>query len=221
MAVTFSSQQGEITAQLEFSEASFTVFGDMLRLGERLFKRLSTFGLRLSDLKFHTGDPSYADAQVTCSLYSFMGELNVKADRIDVRSFDLNRRTDLFSAIAAAAAAVTEHAPDIRFRALTSNNALHGTLDGMSPPEFLDRFIKAPPEALGAIFSSGVAYYFAPAGKRLMSSLTMEPSQAVTGGLFLRSIAIWDPAQDTLETLQELDGKHHVDTFAAIGIEFA
>lgn len=221
MTATFSPEQGEITAQLEFSEASFTIFSDVLRLGSGIFKRLSPFGLRLSDLKFSSSDPSYAEARVTCSLYAFMGELNVKPDRIEIRSFDLRRRLELFSAFAAAADAVTEHSPDVTFRALTSSNALHGTLDGISTSDFLAQFVKAAPESLGAIFSTGVAYYFAPAEKRLMSSLTLEPSQAIEGGLFFRSLAIWDPTQDAIKTLQELDRKYHADAFDAVGISFA
>ncbi|HYK02923.1 MAG TPA: hypothetical protein VE974_14275 [Thermoanaerobaculia bacterium] len=219
MAVTLIPQQGEITAQIDFTEPSFVLFSNMLALGGSLFKHLSPHGVRLADLKFQGGDPSYADAQITCSIFSLLAEVHVRPDRVDIRTFDTSKRSEMFEALRSAATAVAEHATDIGFRSFGSTTALHGKLQGNSTSGYISEFVKDAPERAGAVLSAGVAYYFAPDAARLMSSITLEPSNAVQDGLYLRLVAVWDSQQQRLEELQVADHAYLEHALTVFGVD--
>jgi hypothetical protein len=218
MMLSFVPKQGEISVQVEFAQPSFLLFSDVLQLGRALWKYLSPLGMRLPDMKFEGGNISYNEAHVQCFLFSYAAELNVRPDRIDIKSFDTAKQRDAFAAVSAATVAARERAADAEFRSCTSVIAMHGQLESSDRKSFLDRFVREAPVETGKQMSAGIVFYFEPAGKRLASSLTLEPSFTIQDGLFIRSTTIWSLEGDELTTLADTDAKYSSDLLESFNI---
>lgn len=219
MPTKFRQRLGEISIQIEFDQPTFSLFSNMLGLGRSLFAKLSSFGMKLGDLKFTGGDSTYADTHITAFLYNFSAELNLRPDRIEVRSFDPAKRLDAFGALDAATGAALEFMTDAKPKSCTSVTALHAELGDLAAREFISQYVSSPPDQLGAPFSAGVVFYFEPNDGRLMGSLNLEPSVTVQGGLYFRTTNVWNVSAGTLKEIAGREEQVVDKTFEALGLE--
>lgn len=219
MPTKFRQRLGEISIQLEFDQPTFSLFSNMLGLGRALFSGLAPLGMKLADLKFAGGETTYADTHVTGFLYGFSAELNVRPERIEIRSFDPAKRREAFEALDAASAAALEFMDDAKPKSCTSVTALHGELGDVATRDFVGRYVTGTPTQLGAPFSSGVVFYFKPDDGRLMASVNLEPSVSIQGGLYCRTTNIWNMSNGGLRDIAEREEGCVAKTFAVLDLE--
>ena len=218
MPTKFRQRSGEISIQVEFDQPTFSLFSNTLDLGRALFVRLSPLGMKLADLKLTAG-AAHADMHVTAFLYNFSAELNVRPDRIEIRSFDPTKRRDAFAALDTATGAVLEVMTDAKAKSCTSVTALHGDLVDMAIRDFIARYVTTAPAELGAPLNAGVVFYFEPNDGRLMASINLEPSVNVQDGLYLRTTNIWNISNGDLHDLAAREEDVVAKTFAVFGLE--
>lgn len=220
MPTKFRQRSGEISIQIEYDQPTFSLFSNVLALGRALFGRLAPLGMKLGDLKFASGEAAYADTHVTAFLYHSVAELNVWPDRIEIRSFDPAKRREAFGALEAAAGAAFELMIDAKPKSCTSVTALHGELGGADTRDFVAQYVTSAPAELGVPSSAGVIFHFEPNDGRLMSSVTLEPSASVQGGLYLRTTNIWNMSDGNLHDIAAREEDVVARTFVIFDLEY-
>lgn len=189
-------RQVNASFQAHFIEPSFDLFKDLPSLLGRLHGRLSSYGLRLSDTKFETGNESLAEVHLRCFLFDFRTTLRIYIDRIEQTStIPAGISLDHESVARAALDAVLEHMPELKLRAYTVTIGLHGVPVGRSAVEFLSHLGVFAPQHLGPLFGAGAIFYYGAALDQLVSSITVDLSRVVENGLFFQTNVIYDAQQ--------------------------
>lgn len=220
MALAFKVAQHDLGFQADFSTPMFELFRDSWGLQGQLFTRLSRHGVRLTDIRPDRGNQSLGDYSLLCYLFNFLVTVRIRLERVEIMCVDLSRvdGTKLNEAGVDVLEAVKAHVPGISFKAYTLAMGLHGTLDGMSAQEFLSRFVTVAPKNLGPPIGSGVVFYYGPEGERLLSSVTVDLSALISGGLYIRAQVVWDGSKVAIQALPAMGDKHVREVLAQLGL---
>jgi hypothetical protein len=96
----------------------------------------------------------------------------------------------------------------------------HGLLE-VPLKEFLSQFSSVIPQSFGPSLGSGTVFYFGPAENRFTSSLALDFSRFVDGGLFLKFVAIYDATQVEVASLLKVSHSQLTDLVNEVGLELA
>ena len=191
MNFTIERQEAEIEST--FSPRLWHLVHDVPVLYEALLERLANVGLSGADLRPETGDGSVGDTGLGFWLLGGKLHVQVRLDSLRLRTSALT--ADVLAAADGVVAALQQVSRGgLRFKTHAVSYACHGSVDGMKAAEFIGQFVPKPPaiEGLGDHVGTGVAYYFGEARPTISSTLTLDASQAIQGGLFIRFFAVVD-----------------------------
>lgn len=200
----FDVRQERFWLQAQYQAPVFDLFQDLPAFSRQLFSLLGPhYSLRLTDLRFETGAGSLSDVVLRVSWPS-LAEVRIFLDRVEIESSYLQflglENRDL---VADVLSTVGEYLGDVKFRAYSVTQEVHGELVGLSRKDFLARFVHEIPEGLGSALGAGVVFYFGAKDERLASSVTLDFSRAVDGGLFMQYVAFYVASDMPPDKLQE------------------
>lgn len=138
--------------------------------------------------------PNLAGANSTYALNTYNAFVRVWIDHLDIFFLDLRRVSqDQMLEIAGAILDALQHTgQDIKMEQYTATLTLHGIPQGIEISQFTAQYIQKPPDGLGPIVGSGVAYYFGPEAERRASSLAIDMSAVVPSAIFIKASVIYD-----------------------------
>ncbi len=179
--------QGDLAYQGEFSSPAFDLVGSFLSLLTRLYARMAKFGVRPADLKLESGQ-SLAESALLCALHGLNAQARIRVERVEANFLELRRVTQdqVLAIILEAIGAVQELSPQLAFKTHGIVLSLHGVLEGITFEDFIQRYTVKAPDGLGPPVGSGVVYYYGPETERDNSSVVLDKSLVVSGGLYLR-----------------------------------
>ena len=87
--------------------------------------------------------------------------------------------------------------------------------------DFIGRLVPNPPaiEGFGAHLGTGVALYFGEAPPTISSTLTLDASQAVPDGLFVRVLVVVDGTVGTIPEIRDLAEERVHSALASVDLE--
>jgi len=97
--------------------------------------------------------------------------------------------------------------------------SLHGHLVGGTFTDFIKSFAGSPPEGMNPLIGQGVVFYFGPEAARLSTSVVLDASGAVQGGLFVKLQAGYDGQRVGAHELKDVAIKDFTEMFARFGLE--
>jgi len=220
VALTFKVALADLGFQSDFAEPAFDMFRDAWGLQRQLFARMTKHGVRLSDIRAERGSGSLGDIHIVCFLFNFSVTVRIRLDRIEILCFDLSRvdSEKLNEAAIDALEAVTNHMAGPTFKTHTLWQGLHGTLEGASTQEFISKFVSKGPENFGRSIGSGVVFYYGPERERITSSITLDLSAVIAGGLYLRPQVVWDAQKVGVRDLPGMAEKHVREVLSHLGL---
>jgi hypothetical protein len=221
VALLFKVAQTDLGFQSEFPEPAFNLFRDTWALQRQLFATLARHGLRLTDIRPERGSGSLGDFSIVCFLFNFSVTVRIRLERIEIVCLDLARVAPdkLNHAGVDVLEAIRSHLPGASFKTHTLSLGLHGTLEGMGTHEFISRFVMKSPENLGSPIGSGVVFYYGPEAERLTSSVTLDLSALIAGGLYLRAQTVWDAQRVNVGALPNFVDKHIREVLLHLGLK--
>ena len=213
-------KQERFVLQAHFVSPVFDLFKDLPSLSRHLFHALgSDYNLRLTNLRFETGAGSLGDVFLRL-VWPSLAEVRIFLDRIEIESSFLPflqfQGRDLVSDVLNVAA---EYAPDNQFRTYSVTQEVHGELVGQTRREFLARFAPSVPEGFGPTLGAGIVFYFGEEAEHLVASFTLDFSQVVDGGVFLRSVVLYDASRVSVHELQTLARSQFSSLFDRTGLK--
>lgn len=220
MPVKFVISRSDITVEAGYNRPEFGLFRDQAALFSRLVARLSSHGLRLSDMKMERGNGSFGDLHLFFYLLDYALTVRIRLDRVEIFCAlltDENKKR----VIAATVETLDCIRADIggQYRAYVVALNIHGLLENQSAKTFLGKLIAAPPADVGPVTANAVAYYLAPAAERIASSLTLDVSAVAPDGLYARPQATWDASRLPLEQLAERAEEFVRHALGSFGVE--
>lgn len=221
MTPTFKVTQGDLTFRSDFPQPVFDLFRDSWGLQKQLFARMEKHGVRLTDIKPERGSGSLGDLNIVCFLFNFSVTVRVSLERVEILCFDLARVPPnmLNDAGMDALEAITNYGPGVSFKTHTLSLGLHGTLDGISSQDFISRFVSKGPESLGPPMGGGVVFYYGPEAERLTSSVTLDLSALISGGLYVRTQVVWDAQKVAVRSIPGMAEKQVREVVTNLGLK--
>lgn len=202
MPIKFSASRADFRLDVPFERPQFALFQDGSGLISHLFTALEPHGLRLSDLKVERGTGGLAEIHVLCNLFEYALTIRVWIDRVEVICLyvESEEKEKKYSAAIVDALVAIQRKIEPGFRTYAFSMNLHGPLEGESVKDYLAKFVAKTPN-IGTPTGAAVGYYYGPTDERLFSSLTLDVSVAVTGGIYIRPQATWDASRVTPQDL--------------------
>ncbi|HEX6902761.1 MAG TPA: hypothetical protein VF789_23810 [Thermoanaerobaculia bacterium] len=200
----FDVRQERFGLQAQFLAPVFNLFQDLPSFSRQIFSALGPhYGLRLTDLRFETGSGSLGDVCLRLSWPS-LAEARIFLDRVELDSSYLQflgfENRDL---VADVLSTIAEYVGDVKFRAYSVTQEAHGALVGQSRKDFFAQFVSVVPEGLGPALGAGLAFYFGSEDERLASSVTLDFSRTVDGGVFVQYVTLYDASKMPPRKIQE------------------
>jgi len=97
---------------------------------------------------------------------------------------------------------------------------VHGLLTGDSDRQaFLSQFTSSALSNFGPALGAGAVFYFGADDARLASSVTLDFSRLVEGGVFIKTVALYDSSKVAPTDLQALARSRFVDLLRKGGLE--
>jgi hypothetical protein len=213
------AQREHFGLQAHFLSPVFDLLQDVRGLSQHLFSTLGpNYSLNLTNMKLETGGGSLGDVHLSLT-WPALGEARIFLDRVEVASNYLQflrfQERDLVSDVVSS---VMEYMPDIRFRAYSITRQAHGILVGESRSNFLSRFASYVPGEMGPLLGSGVVFYFGEQAERLATSVTLDFSRVVDGGIFVQSITLYDASRIEAADLQESSSAQFSSLLSRVGL---
>ncbi len=221
MAAKFEFTRAEFTLEAGFTQPDFRISRHTEVLLQHLYSALEPHGIRLTDIRVERGAGGAADWHILCNLLDLMLTIRVRMDRVEFYSPQLRREYSekVGNAVVGALGAVRTQHPDVSFRAHALLFAAHGSLEGVSAKDYVCRFSANVPTGLGPSIGSGTVMYFGPEGERLLSSVTVDLSAIVSGGLYFRTHVVWDAKKVEIGALPKLVEAFLKQALGEIGLE--
>lgn len=220
--MNFIIERREVETESTFSPRLWHLVHDVPVLYEALLERLANVGLSGADLRPETGDGSVGDTGLGFWLMGGKVHVQVRLDSLRLRTSTLT--ADVLAAADGVAAALQQASRNgLRFKTHAVSCTCHGSIEGMNAAEFIGRFVPKPPaiEGLGDHLGTGVAYYFGEARPTVSSTLTLDASQAIQGGLYVRVFAVVDETAGTFTEIHTLAEERVRTALAAVNLEIA
>ena len=110
---------------------------------------------------------------------------------------------------------------ELRFRTHSISYSYHGLIPGRRAAEFLTGFVPTPPAipGFGAHVNSGIALYYGIAPPTISAILTLDASQAIPDGLFVRAFMVVDGTTGTIPELQAFAKERVQTALASVGLQ--
>lgn len=186
--------QADLTYHAQFVTPNIQLITLQSGLYDHLLGRLLPFGANLADLRLETATQNIAEASVTWWLFNFRTQVRVRAERFEVNCTWIPDEDVLQRLIVQVLEAVKETDTRIEVAQHGISLKLHMELaGGVSPTDFVSKYVSAPPVGLGPSSGRGLVYYFPGQEERLSSSVVMEPSVVRPGALYANGIVAFDP----------------------------
>lgn len=218
--MNFTIERREVELESTFSPRLWHLVHDVPVLYEALLERLASVGLSGTDLRPEPGNGSVGSAGLGFWLLGGRVHVQVRLDSLRLRAPALTADV-LASADGVVAALQQASGNPLRFRTHALSYACHGLIEGTRAAEFVGQFVPKPPaiEGLGDHLGTGVAYYFGEAPPTVSSTLTLDASQAVQDGLFVRAFVVIDGATGTIPEIHTLAEERVRTAMASVNLE--
>jgi hypothetical protein len=208
----FALQQGSLNYQFFFAQPAFGMFGDLPALLAELFSSLGQHGFKPATVQFRKA-ATLGEINLQCDLPT--ATIKIFVDRVDLSTHSGSYRKGLATM---AIEAVSRHAKKLDFSTFTASCHAHGTLSNTLSSDFLGRFVHEAPKAQSLIGSAAVFYYGAQ-GPSLTSSLTLDMSAQVEGGIFVQSYVVYDASKIAVTELEDVFTSHIGEVLADLDLE--
>lgn len=212
----FQAKQGDRLLKLTFKEPLFSLFADFPALCREVYPRLQPFGLQTSGLRLESAGENLGEIHLRCEIPG-SATARVWIDRLEVWS-DVFRLSQANHAefMAHLLEGIASHQPSLQ--GFDADLRVHGSLDTKTSNEFLETWAGRVPENLGPNLGSGVVFYFGPHAGRSISSVTLDNSALVQGGLFIRTRAVGDAAALGGRELGEIADSYFLNVLHEVGL---
>ncbi len=214
---------GDLAVQSDFSEPEFRLFSDWPGLQQRLFTRLSPYGLRLIDMRWDPGNGTVGDGNLMLNLPDLAATVRIRLERIEIQYFDPTR-IDVQTAgkmVVDILKVMEGDKSAAKFKTHSLRMNIHGILEDSTPRDFLSRYVSQIPENFGPKVGNAVAFYYGPEANRLTTSITFDLSVRVKDGLYLGIQTVWDAQRISVEAFPAIAADHVTDVLTRCGLEFA
>ena len=206
--------------QAHFLSPVFDLFEDLPALIRHLFVTLNPYyNLHLTDIKLESAGGSLGEAHLRLSWPS-LAEARLFLDRVEVSSDYLQflrfQERDL---VADVVGAVGTYVQETGVRAYSVTQHVHGSLAGETRSKFLSQFVGRVPQGFGPLLGPGVVFYFGTEAEKLATSVTIDFSRIVDGGIFVQSVVLYDASQVELADLQGISRQQFKFLLDRIGLE--
>lgn len=204
---SFKIKHGEIGIQTHFLTPIFGLLDPPAsRVHSAFFGCLSKFGITTDDVKIGQGVPNLSEASLSYHLLNFNGMVKLSLDKMEVIFFDTTRlskeqMTDVFDRVSTCLA---KFAQDLAIREYSVNISLHGVLEGKSLVDFWREFLPQVPQGLGPVTGQGVVFYYGRHDNTLGSSLVIDMSARISGGVYIKTSMNFDGTVVSAKTLPKI-----------------
>ena len=220
MPVKFVVSKSDVTFEAGYQQPEFGLFREDAGLFARLVSRLSSYGLKLSDMKVERGSGTLAEIHLFFYLLDYLLTVRIRLDRAEIfcsHLTDENKKRVIAATLDTLDCIRENIGGQYRAYALTMN--IHGLLENQSARTFLSKLIVAPPAAAGSVSGNAVAYYFSPVDDRIASSLTFDVSATAADGLYARPQATWDASRVPMVQLADRAEEFVRRALGSFGVE--
>ena len=203
--MNFSIEQREVELESTFSPRLWALVHDTPVLYEALLERLAHAGLSGMDLRPEAGNGSVGGTGLGFWLFGNKVNVQIRLDSFRFRTSSL--ASDVVNTADGVLAAIREASRDeLHFRTHAVSYACHGLIEGMKAAEFVGGLVGNPPaiEGFGDHLGTGVAFYFGEAPPTVSSTLTLDASQVVPEGLFVRVVVVVDGTVGAIPEMKTL-----------------
>jgi len=220
VTVKFVVSRSDATFEAGYQQPQFTLFRDDAGLFARLVSRLSSYGLKLSDMKMERGSGTFGEIHLFFYLLEYVLTVRIRLDRVEIFCSHLTEENKkrVVAATIDTLDCIRENIGG-QYRAYALSMNIHGLLENQSARAFLSKLIVAPPADAGSVTGNAVAYYFAPIDDRIASSLTFDVSATTADGLYARPQATWDASRFPVTELADKAETFVRRTLSSFGIE--
>ena len=203
--MNFSIEQREVELESTFSPRLWSLVHDVPMLYEALLERLGHVGLSATDLHPEVGNGSVGGTGLGFWLFGNKVNVQIRLDSLRFRTSSL--ASDVVDSADGVVAAIRQASrEELHFRTHAVSYACHGLIEGMKAAEFVGGLVGNPPviDGLGDHLGTGVAFYFGEAPPTVSSTLTLDMSQAVSEGLFVRVAVVVDGTVGAIPEIRTL-----------------
>ena len=220
--MNFAVKQREIELESTFVPRLWSVVHDVPVLYEALLDRLTPAGLSSADLRPEAGNGSVGSAGVGFWLFGNQVNVQIRLNSFRFRTSSLDASV-VSSADEVADALRQAMRDELRFTTHAVSYACHGLIEATTAADFVRQLVPNPPaiEGFGAHLGTGVALYFGEAPPTISSTLTLDASQLVPDGLFVRVLVVVDGAVVTLPEIRDLAEERVHAALASVDLEIS
>lgn len=210
----FTQNRRTAIFRAEFSSPLFQAFHQAWQLQQALYEVVAPHGVSPSDVgvERREGEPS-----CSANVLSLGAVVNVRLTHVEVFFLHLDdddsARASLLSTLLTR---LSELTGGYRLYSLAFDH--HGALDGTTPQAFIRRWVTPPSEGLGPITDCSAAFYYGPSKSRDATSVHLEPSSIVPGGLFIKTSSVWRAEGNGIDTVLRDGMAASRDALALLGL---
>ena len=215
MRQLFAIQRAGMTYQFSFTQPAFGLFRDLPALLSELFSALGQDGFSPSSTRFSEA-ATLGDIHLQCDLPG--ATIKVFIDRVDLSTTTGTYRRGIATS---AIEAVSRYLKKLEFSAFAASCYAHGTLAKTPASDFLRRFVGEPPKGREQVVGSATVFYFGADGPSLTSSLTLEMSTQISGGLFIQEHVVYDPSKIAASEVEASFHGHIEEVLTQLDLEVA
>ena len=219
MPTKISVSQGDFTLEAAFEQPDFGLFHETRGLIPRVFRALRPHGVKLSDMKIERGSGTLSEFHLVCQLFNYAMSVRTRIDRVEVTCIHLSdENVKRFAAAIVDALVAVQGDREPRFQTYSLMLSLHGTLEGADARSFLAGFSAKTPQ-VGPSTGNAVGYYFGPTDERLASTVILDISAAVSGGIYMQLRTTWDATKVRPQNLPALADTFVRAVFESVGLD--
>lgn len=220
--MNFAIKQREIELESTFAPRLWSVVHDVPVLYDALLDRLAPVGLSSADLRPEPGNGSVGSTGVGFWLFGSQANVQIRLNSFRFRTSSLDA-----SAVNAADGVVDAlrqaTRDELRFTTHAVSYACHGSVEETTAADFVRQLVPNPPaiEGFGDHLGTGVALYFGEAPPTISATLTLDASQVVPDGLFVRVFVVADGAVGTMPEVRDLAEGRVRSALASVDLEIS
>ena len=194
--VRFNIEKADVLLNAQFGAQFWSLFHNIPAFYSSLLRGLRDLGLTSSAIRSDTGDGSLGAYNVNFWLFDFKALVRIKLERLEIEFRNLIaedvERLDLLCKGLLPALASTQS--DFLTSSYSVDVHLHGEPEGLTPKEYLGRFVAAVPTGLGPLLGTGSIFYFGEQIKTPSRSVAVDLSGVMPGKLYVRLLSFREGA---------------------------
>lgn len=210
----FTQNRRTAIFRAEFSSPLFQAFHQAWQLQEALYEVVAPLGVSPADVRLERreGEPSCA-----ANVLALGAVVSVRLTHVEVFFLHLddddNARASFLGTLLQRLSSLTG---GYRLYSLAFDH--HGSLEDTTPQAFIRRWVTPPSEGLGDITGCSAAFYYGPSASRDATSIHLEPSSIVPGGLFVKTSSVWRADGNAVDTVLAAGVAASRETLALLGL---